>query len=107
MNQRTLTGTKIIKGLSIILMTGAIGFELWNRYTGFSLHESSTLVRSLVWLERFAVTAHFTEGLIAAFYALSKQKNPIRSGIYTFFVGTIGLFELFNAEKAAIASNKS
>ncbi|WP_017747601.1 hypothetical protein [Scytonema hofmannii] len=45
-------------------------------------------------VERFAVTIHFIEGIIAAFYAPSRKKVPIQYGTYTFFVGTVGLLEL-------------
>jgi hypothetical protein len=41
------------------------------------------------------LSAHFIEAIIAAFYAPAKNQKPIQYGIYTFFVGTIGLLEFF------------
>ncbi|MEQ9357174.1 MAG: hypothetical protein RIG63_18605 [Coleofasciculus chthonoplastes F3-SA18-01] len=38
------------------------------------------------------------EAIIAAVYAPSRQKTPIVYGTYTFFVGTVGLLELFDQE---------
>ncbi|HIK30837.1 MAG TPA: hypothetical protein IGS17_11485 [Oscillatoriales cyanobacterium M59_W2019_021] len=83
-----------IKVLSTVLITGAIALELWNLYThGF---EQFDRFQPLIGFERFALLAHLGEGAIAAFYAPRKGEKPIRFAIYTFFVGTIGLFELFD-----------
>jgi len=46
-------------------------------------------------IARFALLAHFVEGIIAACYAPAKNHQPIQYGVYTFLVGTIGLLELF------------
>ncbi|WP_407891284.1 hypothetical protein [Scytonema sp. NUACC26] len=56
------------------------------------------MLNPVFWIERFAVTIHFVEGVIAAFYAPSRKKLPIQYGTYTFFVGTVGLLELFAKE---------
>jgi hypothetical protein len=53
----------------------------------------------LLWIGRFALVAHFLEGIIAFIYAPSRNQPAIASGIYTFFVGTVGLVELFKVEK--------
>ena len=83
-----------IKLLSTVLISGAIALELWNLYThGFARFDRFKL---LIWFERFALLAHLGEGAIAAIYAPRKGEKPIRFAIYTFFVGTIGLFELFD-----------
>lgn len=44
------------------------------------------------------MTSHFIESIIAAFYAPSRKKMPIKYATYTFFVGTIGLLELFDQQ---------
>lgn len=44
------------------------------------------------------MTIHFIEGIIAAYKAPLKNKIPINYGIYTFFVGTVGLLELFDKQ---------
>jgi hypothetical protein len=41
---------------------------------------------------------HFVEAIIAAVYAPSRQKTPIVYATYTFFVGTVGLLELFDQQ---------
>jgi len=47
------------------------------------------------------MTCHFIEAIVAAFYAPSRKKMPIRYATYTFFVGTIGLLELFDRDDAS------
>jgi len=44
-------------------------------------------------IERFALISHLLEAAIAAFSV--KPKNQISYETYTFFVGTVGLLELF------------
>jgi hypothetical protein len=43
-----------------------------------------------------ALSAHFLESIIAAYYAPSKDKIAFQYAVYTFFVGTVGLIELFD-----------
>lgn len=83
-----------IKVLSTVLISGAIALEWWNLYThGFDRFEG---LMPIVWFERFALVAHGLEGVISAFLAPAKGEKPIPYGVYTFFVGTIGLLELFD-----------
>lgn len=83
-----------IKVLSTVLISGAIALELWNLYThGFDRVEG---LMPIVWFERFALVAHGLEGVISAFLAPAKGKKPIPYAVYTFFVGTIGLLELWD-----------
>lgn len=87
-----------IKLVSVILITSAIGLELWNTYALLTSSQIPSSLYPVIWLERFAITIHFVEGVIAAYKAPSKKKIPIKYGIYTFFVGTVGLLELFERE---------
>lgn len=90
------TAAKLIKIASILGMTGALGLLGWNlslHSQGKSLPPNLTF---LFWLAIIALFAHGIEGLIAATKARSQDKNPLRYGIYTFFVGFIGLQELAN-----------
>lgn len=87
-----------IKVLSTSLISGAIALELWNIYALFSNLSVPTILEPVVWLGRFAVTMHLIEGIIAAAYAPSRQKTPIVYATYTFFVGTVGLLELFDQQ---------
>ncbi|WP_347339517.1 hypothetical protein [Planktothrix sp. FACHB-1355] len=79
-----------------MLITGAIALEIWHIYAVLTHTEIPNSLNPIFAIERFAVVAHFVEGVIAAFYAASKNKTPLEYGIYTFFVGTVGLLELFD-----------
>ncbi|GAB1543220.1 hypothetical protein NUACC21_58940 [Scytonema sp. NUACC21] len=85
-----------IKVISIVLITSAIGLELWNIYAVLTNSKLPSSLNPVFWVERFAIAIHFLEGVIAAFYAPSRKKLPIKYGTYTFFVGTVGLLELFD-----------
>jgi hypothetical protein len=86
--------TNIIKVLSTILITAAVGLELGNLTTRFISDGSLASLQIVWWIGRIALVAHALEGVIAAFYAPSRQQSPLRYSLYIFFVGTIGLVEL-------------
>ncbi|HIK06024.1 MAG TPA: hypothetical protein IGS40_15130 [Trichormus sp. M33_DOE_039] len=83
-----------IKLISIVLITSAISLEVWNIYRPLN----NETVNAIFWFGRFALISHFLEAVIATIYASSKDEIPLKYGIYTFFVGTIGLLELFRKE---------
>lgn len=85
----------IIKVLSILVISGAIGLELWNLRAAIAQTPIFVLPDLVVWGGRFALVAHGIEGFVAAIYASRQQKAPIPYALYTFFVGTVGLVELF------------
>lgn len=85
----------LIKGFSIVLMTGAIGLEFWQFQSAITQSQPPVVPAAVFWVVGFALIAHSIEAVIAAVYAPSKQKSPFSYGIYTFFVGTVGLVELF------------
>jgi len=83
--------SNVVKTLSCAVISGALGLELWNVLA----HTSPYLDWQLVfWFGRFVLISHGIEAVAAAFYAPAKQKPALGYGIYTFFVGTIGLVEL-------------
>ncbi|MDZ8053170.1 MAG: hypothetical protein RMX68_013310 [Aulosira sp. ZfuVER01] len=86
----------IIKVISTVLIASAIGLELLNIYAGANNIQVPSSLNPIFWIERFAVSCHLIEAFIAAFYAPSKNKMPIQYATYTFFVGTVGLLELFD-----------
>jgi hypothetical protein len=86
----------VIKVISVILISSGIGLELWNTYASITHNYLSASLNPIFWIERFAITIHLVEGMIAAVYASSRKKMPIKYGAYTFFVGTVGLLELFD-----------
>jgi hypothetical protein len=85
----------VIKVLSIVLIISGIGWEIGNIYAALTNQKIPSSLNFIFWIERFALITHFIEGIIAAWCAPFKGKTPIKYGIYTFFVGTIGLLELF------------
>ncbi len=97
----TLKTTKIkfytlIKVISLVFITSAIGLELWNTYAWLTHSKVPSSLNPIFWIERFAITSHLIEGVIAASYAPSRNERPVKYGTYTFFVGTVGLLELFD-----------
>ena len=90
----------LIKSLSILLISGAIGLELWHLYAEVTQHSFPAIPSAVFWVGRFALVVHAIEGAIAAGCALRQQQAPIPYAIYTFFVGTIGLVELFKPDTA-------
>ncbi len=85
----------LIKIASTTLITCALGLEIW--YVSLKLTDSSppNKLHPVLWLGSLALVAHFIEGVIAAFKAKTQDKLPINYGIYTFFVGFVGLWELW------------
>ncbi|MEH1939457.1 MAG: hypothetical protein V7L01_04450 [Nostoc sp.] len=88
----------VVKIISTMLITSAIGLESWNIYAVITNSNLPSSLNPIFWIERFALMSHFIESIIAAFYASSRKKMPIKYATYTFFVGTIGLLELFDRE---------
>jgi hypothetical protein len=87
-----------IKIISTILIVGVLGLELRNLYAVQSQMTPLELPFPFLWIGRFALVAHFLEGMIAFIYAPFRNQSAIASGIYTFFVGTVGLVELFELQ---------
>lgn len=84
----------LIKITSTILITCALGLEIWQIYLLSTDASLPSQLYPVLWLASIALIAHFIEGAIAAFQANASQKNFITYGIYTFFVGFVGLLEL-------------
>ncbi len=90
--------SNLIKVVSIIVVTSAIALELGNIYALLHNFQLPSSLNPIFWMGRFVITAHFIEAAIAVFYASAKNNIPIKYGIYTFFVGTVSLLELFDKE---------
>lgn len=85
-----------IKIFSTVAITGALGLlggDLYLQLQGRTLPDS---LNAFFWLGNLALTAHAIQAAISAFKAISRDRNPWSDGIYTFFVGTIGLRELLD-----------
>lgn len=89
---------KIIKLLSPILMLGFLVLDSDFIYLYFNHREIPSLVKILTIMGTLILIIHLMEAIIAGFLAKDKEENPLNYGIYTFFIGTIGLFELLEKE---------
>lgn len=83
-----------IKIVSIVAISAALTLEASNLYLHLQNRSLPDSLNPVLWLAAVALIVHSIEGAIAAFKAKSQGKNPLSYGIYTFFVGTIGLKEL-------------
>lgn len=86
----------IIKIIATILITSAIALELWNIQTSITHNQLPKILTPALIIAHVALSAHFIEGIIAAYYAPTRNQTSIKYAIYTFFVGTVGLLELFD-----------
>jgi hypothetical protein len=97
MKEKIFTAIKIVSTCAI---SGALGLEVWNILAIFTHQALPDLLSIIFPISRFALIVHAIEGAIAAAYAPSKNKLFLQFGIYTFFVGTVGLLELFDRAEA-------
>ena len=86
----------LIKVISTILITSALGLESWNIYLHLTNASLPTQLNSVFLVVNIVLITHVIEGIIAALNANLRQENPLKYGIYTFFVGFVGLQELFS-----------
>lgn len=84
-----------IKILSVVLMASFIGLELYHMGAIATQHILISRLKLPLMLGHIVIASHAIEGAIAALYASSRGQSPWRCGVYTFWVGTIGLVELF------------
>ena len=84
----------LIKITSTILITSALGLEVWQIYLLLRGASFPNTLYPVLWLGSIALITHLIEGLITAVKANASQKNFLTYGIYTFFVGFVGLLEL-------------
>ncbi|OJJ24706.1 hypothetical protein BI308_15535 [Roseofilum reptotaenium AO1-A] len=93
------TAIQVIKIGATLLMSGAIALESYNLIHPFINASVPSLLFGLIIVARVAVIVHVLEAIAAAYLAHSHQQNPLKTAIYTFFVGTIGLWELSKARR--------
>lgn len=92
---------RIIKVLSTGLITAALGLELGNLTAHFFGIDPFANLAIAFWMGRSALVIHAIEGAIAVAYAPSRQRSALRYGVFTFFVGTVGLVELWQLSQLA------
>ena len=95
MSKPILTAIKI---LSIVLISAALGLEIW-RLTTQTMLTGNLAIISII--GRVAIAAHLLEGIIIGIKAKSQGKPAIASGIYAFFVGFPSIIEAFNLSETA------
>ena len=89
---------KSVKFIAPIVMLGAIALD--GNFISLYLNDQEIpkFLIALVIISNLIIVSHGIEGVIAGFLAKDKAKNPLLYGIYTFFVGTIALYELLESE---------
>jgi hypothetical protein len=95
----------LMKGIASGVTLGAIGVELWGRIPGIFPQVPFPLPNFFPIGAHIVLIAHGMEGVVAAAIARRSYKNPFTIGLYTFFVGTIALMELFSRD-ASVANQK-
>lgn len=88
-----------IKITSVILILGGIGLESWSIYAQFSNLVLPKLIQVLSWVVWVPLGAHFLEAMVAAVLASRQGKGVLGYSFYTFFVGTVGLWELMDQDE--------
>lgn len=83
-----------IKIISTLLISGAIMLEAWNDVAHFLNQPLPDLFKWVIIIARVALISHLIEAIVAGFSAKSQGKHPLKSAVYTFFVGTVGLLEM-------------
>ena len=90
-----------IKMVATLFISAALGLELCYRLGVEISWIPSDLLPVALLFGRLALISHGVEGMIAAFSAPSRRRSALKSAVYTFFVGTIGLMELFEIPTAS------
>ncbi len=93
--------SQTIKIVSTLLISGAIILETWNLITHFIDRPLPEIFKWVIIIERFALISHLIEAIIAGFSAQGQGKNPLKSGVYTFFVGSVGLWEILKGVESS------
>jgi hypothetical protein len=88
----------LVKSLSIVLITGAIALEVWHLQAIVTHRQEPALPPVVFGVAGFALITHGIEAMIAAMYAARQRSSPVFYAVYTFFVGTVGLVELFTSQ---------
>ena len=80
-------------------MLGAIALNLYKLYAVTHQESLSPTINTLFQIGSVALVAHIVEGIWAAAIA-SRQGDPVlKTGIYTFFTGFIGLSETLESAR--------
>lgn len=89
---------KIIKLLSPLVIVTALILDGNFIYSRVYHLEINKLLTALTIIGTVAVVIHLIEAIMAFFLAKNQQDNPLFYSIYTFLIGTIGLYELIEKQ---------
>lgn len=81
----------IIKLISGIVITGVLGLVLGNLN---GLIAPNSWLETLFWLGSMALLWHLVAAIAATVIADRANLNPLKAGIYTFWMGVAGISEL-------------
>lgn len=98
LNESQKKFVSLLKVISPVVMVSAIALELWHLKARLTTSQFPSSLMPILWLGHLAISIHLIEAVVAAIYAPAKKHKPIQYGIYTFFVGAVGLWELFESE---------
>ena len=87
-----------IKLTSSVLIAMAAILLAWKLYATATNIPLPAKLDVWVWIGSGAMVIHAIEGALAARIASSRDENPLKVGLYTFFTGMAGLAELYNQE---------
>lgn len=82
---------KVVKVISCLVIAGAIGLTV-GKLNG--MIPSNSWLETLCWLGRMALLLHLVEAIAAMVLADRVNLNPLKAGIYTFWMGAAGIAEL-------------
>lgn len=92
-----------IKIISTFLMIAALILVLYS----LKYPIESPIFSTMRILAIFALTIHLMEGIAGGIIAYTQGLNPLKYGIYTFFTGTLALWEMWvNRAEINAPSNK-
>ncbi len=88
--------SSIIKILSCAFIAIALGLTVGQIYSTIADRPLPHILEILFWIGSFVLFSHLIEGIVAFTIAYRRGENPIRAGIYTFWTGAVGLWEINN-----------
>lgn len=85
---------QIIKISSIVVIITALGLEIANFLPLAPEITTLSWFKIGIWLAAIPLVSHLVEAIIGVIYAYRQGLNPLKTAIYIFFTGTVGLVEI-------------
>ena len=96
---------KLVKYISPVVMLAAVFFDANFMYLSSNEITMPKYFTGLFILGTLLIVVHTIEGVFAGILVKKQQaqtktdKNPVLYGIYTFLIGTVGIYELYETEE--------